>query len=132
MLGPRKQKARIGGLQAGTWASLDAHVEMYGARGRLEPSATGCVIDGFSCYVVFNLLTNLLTFLFVALPAGRFLGDDSVDPYPELLHGRDGICHGLFFDACELFDALGKGRAVHALGAAYVLGRVIEWPGIAA
>lgn len=82
--------------------------------------------------MVFNLLTNLLTFLFVALLSGRFLRVDSVDPYPELLHCRDRISHGLFFYACELFDALGKGRAVHALGAAYVLGREIEWPGIAA
>jgi|GEM_PF-4035249 len=54
---------------------------------------------GLLCYVVFNLLTNLLTFLFVALLSDRSLREDSVDPYPELLHCRDGICHGLFFNA---------------------------------
>ncbi|VXC40112.1 hypothetical protein PSEUDO8BK_80049 [Pseudomonas sp. 8BK] len=83
-------------------------------------------------HVAFNLLTNLLTFLFVALLFDRFLVCDSVDPYPEFLHCRDRISHGFFFDACELFDALGKGRSVHAFGAAYVLGREIEGPGIAA
>ena len=64
-------------------------------RGRLEPSATGCVIDELSSYVVFNLLT----FLFVALLADRFLGADACDSNAKFLHCRNHIGHGLFFNA---------------------------------
>lgn len=79
--------------------NLKAFLRIYGARGRLEPSATGYVIYGLWCHVVFNLLTNLLTFLFAAPLADRFLGADACDSNAKFLHCRNHIGHGLFFSA---------------------------------
>lgn len=67
--------------------------------GGLEPSAICCVIYGLWCHMVFNLLTNLLTFLFVALLADRFLEADACDSNAKFLHCRNHIGHGLFFNA---------------------------------